>query len=203
MMKDLIALTADGQQEKTLETLLCERRQALRIREVRFDIFRHPRSDPGVYREAHNFLRPYRQAYAYALVLLDRQWSGSPGNGDTLRVQIGQRLEQSGWSPDQYVVVVADPELEAWVWVESQVVAEELRLDWAAIRTLGKERGFWPADAPKPIRPKELLEAILIRQRRPRSAAIFQAIARRVSLEHCTDPSFILMREKFQHWFAL
>lgn len=202
MTKDLIALTADVQQEKTLETLLRERRQALRIREVQFDIFRHPRSDPGVFYEAHNLLRAYQNSYAYALVLLDRQWSGSPGNSDTLRAQIGQRLEQSGWPPDRYVVVVADPELEAWVWADSQVVAEELRLDWSAIRALGKERGFWPADAAKPIYPKELLEAILFRQRRPRSAAIFQAIARRVSLEQCADPSFILLRETFQRWFA-
>jgi hypothetical protein len=43
MSKDLVALVADVQQEKTLETLLRERSQALGIRPINFDIYRHPR----------------------------------------------------------------------------------------------------------------------------------------------------------------
>lgn len=202
MTRDLVVLTADVQQEKTLETLLRDRHQALGIREVYFDIFRHPRKDSGVCREAHAFLRQYQQSHTYALVLLDKEWSGSPGDSTALREQIGRRMEQSGWPIERYAVVVIDPELEAWVWANSPVVAEELRTEWLAIRTLADEQGVWPSDLAKPTRPKELLEAILRRQRRPRSAAIFQSIARRISLGRCVDPAFLLLRETLQRWFS-
>lgn len=48
MSKDLVVLVADVQQEKTLETFLRERHRSLRMREVAFDIYRHPRHDAGV-----------------------------------------------------------------------------------------------------------------------------------------------------------
>ena len=202
MTRDLIVLTADVQQEKTLETLLRERYGSLGIRQVSFNIFRHPRKDAGVCREAHSFLRPYQGSYAYALVLLDSEWSGSPGGGAILREQISGRLAQSGWPPERCAVIVTEPELEAWVWADSPVVAEELRLEWPAIRSLADELAVWPADRAKPARPKELLETILQHQRRPRSAALFQAIARRVSLARCVDPAFVLLRETLIQWFG-
>ncbi|NCC31557.1 MAG: hypothetical protein EOM24_05960 [Chloroflexia bacterium] len=202
MTKDLVILTADVQQEKTLETLLRERWMALGIRTVSFDIFRHPRKDAGVCHEAHTFLRAYQRSHTYALVLLDREWSGSPGNSTTLRTQIGGRMEQSGWASDRYVVIVAEPELEAWIWADSPVVAKELRLEWVAIHALADELRVWPAGKTKPDRPKELLETVLRRQRRPRSAALFQSLARQVGLRHCSDPSFVLLRETLERWFA-
>lgn len=81
-------------------------------------------------------------------------------------------------------------------------VAEELRLDWPTIRSLADELNIWPAGTAKPARPKELLETILQRQRRPRSAALFQAIAGRVSLARCVDPAFALLRETLGRWFG-
>lgn len=48
-MKDLVILVADIQQEKTIQTLLDERRSALGVESVTFDIFRHSGHDPGVY----------------------------------------------------------------------------------------------------------------------------------------------------------
>lgn len=202
MSGDLIVLTADVQQEKTLETLLRERHGSLGIRQVSFSIFRHPRKDSGVCREAHSFLRPYQASYSYALVILDGEWSGAPGDGTVLRAQIGERLAQSGWPAERCEVIVAEPELESWVWADSPVVAEELRLEWAAIRAPADELTAWPAGAAKPARPKELLEAVLRRQGRPRSAALFQAIARRVGLARCVDPSFALLRETLGRWFG-
>lgn len=99
MTKDLVVLAADIQQEKTIETLLRDRHAALGIRAVTFDIFRHPRKDSGVYHEAHDFLRPYQQIYNRALVLLDCEWSGSPGDSMMLQIQIGERSSRVAGHP--------------------------------------------------------------------------------------------------------
>lgn len=128
MNRDLIALVADIQQEKTLETLLHKRQLALHIRPITFDILRHPRKDPGVYQEAAEFLRSYATRYTHALVLLDHAWQGVPGNAQTIARTIREELHRS-------------------------------------------------------------------------SAAIFQALARKVSLTRCQDQAFALLRETLAQWF--
>lgn len=201
MSKGLLALVADVQQEKTLATLLHERQPSLGIRPITFDIFRHPRNDPGVYHEAAALLAPYVSAYDYALVVLDAAWEGAPGGG-VLRQSLMESLQRSGWAPDHYQVVVIDPELEMWVWADSPVTPEVLRTTWADIRALAQRRDYWRAGQAKPHAPKALLEGVLRQQRRPRSAAIFQELARRLGLASCTDPAFVLLREKLAEWFG-
>jgi hypothetical protein len=122
--KDLVVLVADVQQEKTLETLLQERQPSLGIRTIAFDIFRHPRQDPGVFHEAADFLGPYASSHGHALVLLDAAWEGAPGGGEHLRSELVRRLGGKGWGPERCQVIVIRPELEAWVWADSAVVAE-------------------------------------------------------------------------------
>jgi len=59
------------------------------MREMAFDIYRHPRHDVGVYHEAADFLASYQSPqYSYTLVLLDREWDGSPGNAASIRQAI-------------------------------------------------------------------------------------------------------------------
>lgn len=203
MNKDLIVLVADVQQEKTIETLLHERYNSLKIRKITCDIFRHPRKDPGVYKEAPQFLKAYQGQYDHALVLLDQEWVGAPGDALYLRNTLRQQLCDNGWNTDNAEVIVIDPELEIWIWSDSPVVAEELRQNWDTIHAYAQQRGDWLKGQPKPIRPKELLEAILQQQNRPRSSAIFQAIARRVGLTRCQDKAFIQLRQTLQHWFSL
>jgi hypothetical protein len=202
--KDLVALVADVQQEKTLETLLRERSHSLGMRAITFDIYRHPRQDAGVYHEAADFLAPYRPPqYRHALVLLDWVWDGAPGDVAFLQSTLLARLGQSGWAAEVAQVIVLDPELEAWAWAASPHVPQVLRTQWGDIHALAQAHGFWRVDEAKPHQPKELLEAILARQRRPRSAAIFQELARRIGLAHCQDPAFVLLRQTLQQWFAL
>ena len=195
-------LAADVQQEKTLATLLENRRDALKIRPLRFDIFRHPRKDSGVYHEADDFLAPYLPPqYARALVVLDHDWEGAPGSAEDLRNNLRERLARRGWPEEACEVIVIEPELEVWVWAGTPVVAEVLRTDWSRIHDLARQRGYWTEGRIKPEQPKLLLEAVLRQQRRPRSSAVFQAIAERISLTRCTDPSFALLRETLARWF--
>ena len=201
--KDLVVLVADAQQEATLRTLLTQRTPSLRIRPVTFDVYRHPRQDPGVYHQAADFLATYvPPAYAHALVLLDAAWEGAPGDADMLRTDLLRRLHLKGWSADRCQVVVISPELEAWAWADSPAVPEVLRTSWTDIRALADRHGGWPEGHAKPNDPKALLEAVLRQQGRPRSAAIFQELAGRVGLAACTDPAFVLLHETLVGWFG-
>lgn len=201
-MSDLVALVADVQQESTLKTLLNERRQSLHIRPITCEVLRHPRKDPGVFHESHGLLDLYRPRYARALVMLDREWSGAPGDVAYQRQDVLRRLQASGWQTGSCEVIVCDPELEMWVWSGSEHVATVLRATWDEIHALASARGYWTAGAAKPSRPKELLEAILKQQNRPRSSAIFQQLAKHVGLARCQDPAFILLRDTLRQWFG-
>ncbi len=201
MNRDLIALVADIQQEKTLETLLHERQQALHIRPITFDIRRHPGKDPGVYKEAAKFLQSHATSYTHALVLLDHAWQGVPGDAQTVAQTIRENLHRTGWMAATCEVIVIEPELEAWVWSTSPAVLQELDMTWEQVMALAQQYNSWDAGQPKPHAPKELLEAILRQQRRPRSAAIFQAPARKVSLTRCQDQAVALLRETLAQWF--
>lgn len=202
MSKGLVVLVADTQQEKTLGTLLGERTQALGIRSITFDIRSHPRKDAGVFREAADFLSVYQSPqYDHALVLLDCSWDGSPGTATAIQSTIKGHLHSRGWREDACEVIAIDPELEAWVWATSPVVPDVLRTTWVDIRELARRHGYWSDEGAKPHHPKDLLEAILKQQRRPRSSAIFQELARRVGLRQCQDPAFSLLRETLVRWF--
>jgi hypothetical protein len=200
--KDLVVLVADVQQEKTIETLLQERTQSLQIPSaLRYDIYRHDGKDPGVYQNAAKFLEPFIETYAYALVVVDAQWDGSPTK-TIMEPEIRAALEKSGWAIGHSEVIVLDPELEIWVWVNSPHLKSVLGLSYEEVKAKGIQKGYWNEEALKPHSPKELLEGILREQKKPRSSAIFQQIARDVSLKSCTDASFVLFRETLQRWFS-
>lgn len=153
-MKDLIVLTADVQQEKTIATLLDYRYQSMRIPHLSFDVQRHVRRDPGVFHEAPAFLQMFQDSHRKALVMLESSWDGSPGNAETLRQNLLVRLYQQGWDEDCCDVIVITPELESWFWVlESPVVEEYLKLNWQTMR-IGRQSSTWHEDLQKPNKPK-------------------------------------------------
>ncbi len=55
----------------------------------------------------------------------------------------------------------------------------------------------------KPDRPKEAMEAVLRYVRKPRSSAIYRAIASTVSLASCDDPAFLKFRRTLQNWLPV
>ncbi len=199
-MKDLVILVADIQQEKTIQTLLEERRHSLELGPVTFDIFRHSNHDPGVYREASAFLATFIGQYRYALVLLDVAWEGSPGDPAEIEQTIQTDLDRRGWR-GQSAVIALDPELEAWVWANSPHVPTELGMTWEQIRELAEREGYWSPDTAKPAHPKELLEDVLYRTRKRRSSALFMRLARHVGLAACQDAAFVRLRETLRAWF--
>lgn len=201
MSKDLIVLAADRQQEVTIKTLLEKRYHSLGIRQITFDIFRHPRKDPGIFHEAADFLAAYQPPqYERALVVLDHAWDGAPADPGLMQQQLKGTLAR-WWDEEKFEVVVIVPELEIWVWAQSSHVADILRMPWEDIHAMAEEKGYWPEGESKPVYPKRLLEDILAQQMRPRSSAIFQELAQQVGLRSCIDPAFTHMQRVLAHWF--
>lgn len=201
-MKDLIILVPDKNVKFGIEGLL-SRFRSLDIREISYEIFVHPLHDPGIYHDAANFLRPFSNQYSYALVLLDREGSGRQDSAEEIAREIKRDIERNGW-PSRVEVIIFDPELEIWVWTESQHIAAVLGWDnYLQLKEWLREQGLWQRDAYKPSRPKEALEISLKRRRIPRSSSIYLDIAKRVNLNLCQEASFIRFKNILQQWFSL
>lgn len=202
--KDLIVLVADSQQKQTVATLLTKRQPSLGIRrvpvDINSDILSHPRHDPGVFHEAGDFLAVFAQQYQHALVLIDAEWEGSPASAKEIEEKIQNDLNRNSWK-ERSAVIVIDPELEIWVWSQAPHVPRLFGTDWETIKDLGHRKSYWHKGETKPSRPKELLEEILHHTRKKRSAALYQQLAEKVSLETCQDSSFRRFREILQGWF--
>lgn len=112
----------------------------------------------------------------------------------------------NGWR-DCSKTIVIDPELEAWVWGHSPVVAEVL--GWGAryreLRSWLESQGLWPKDHPKPPNPKEALQRAMreagLQGRVKRSPTKFYELGRKVSVRGCSDPAFGELRDTLQAWF--
>lgn len=199
--QDLILLVADSNQEHTVKGLL-SRPQALGIRKVRFNVARHPERDPGCLLRASEFLRPFRERYHHAMVLLDREGSGREGS---LRRELERELEErltADWD-DRAAAIVLDPELEIWLWSDSPHVDDVLGWQGRSpdLRSFLVERSLLAAGESKPSRPKEALEKVLRSVRKPRSSALYKQLAERVSFKRCVDPAFQRFCKTLQGWY--
>lgn len=201
---DLIALVADSNMENTLRGLL-SRHQALGIRPITYDIFRHDKRDPGCWTDAHNYLRPYTRQYRYAMVLFDHKGSGQESRrGVDLQEELESRLEANGWVEDRARVLVLEPELEIWVWSDSPQV--DSCLGWQThrpdLRAWLRQRKLLAPDTFKPANPKKALEAALREVKIPRSSAIYRQLAEQVSFRGCVDPCFNRFCTILTEWFS-
>lgn len=162
----------------------------------------HGQHDPGLYTRANEFLQPYARTHRHAVVMVDAEWSGSPGK-DAIAGRLAKHLISAGWSDGNGCAVVITPELENWVWQDSPHVCTALGFDgaYAALRQALEAEGFWRSDEAKPDRPKEAVEWTLRRSRKPRSSAIYQGLAKQVTLRRCTDPALGALRNALVGWF--
>lgn len=201
-MSDLIVLVLDKNMEASIRGLL-GRHKALGICQVVHRILVHPSRDPGCLGEGHVFLRAFHRQYRHAIVLLDREGCGRERETrEGLEKSIEGRLATSGWN-DRARAIVIDPELEVWVWSDSPHIPAALgsRDDLPSLRQSLRDHGLWREGQPKPDDPKAAMERILRLNNRPRSSAIYEEIARKVSLKHCLDGAFAKLRTTLAEWF--
>lgn len=201
--EDLVILVADKQMQFCLRGLL-SRRQALEICSIKAKIFQHPSRDTGCCHEAHTFLRPLQDQFQYALVLFDYDGCGRSEKDtvDAIQEAVENNLNHSGWENRSRCVVI-NPELEAWVWSESPKV--DRCLGWnqnrVQVRTWLRKEGLWIKGEQKPRDPKKALDASLQKVKQPRSSALFEQLAKNVSVMRCQDPAFKRLCATLQQWF--
>lgn len=199
---DLAVLAADRNTEAALKGLL-GRPQALGIRPITWKTYVHQERDPGVFRQAAEFLRPLQDQYTHALVLFDRHGCGREGmTAEDLETDLESRLRTSGWA-DRAAAICLDPELEVWVWSSSPEVAAALGWEGRAaeLRSWLEAQGLWRPHEPKPHAPEEAVEKALWEKRVPRSSAIYERLAQRVGVRRCTDRAFRKLKAVLQRWF--
>jgi hypothetical protein len=161
------------------------------------DIRPAPTKDPGVYSTAHELLQPFEHSHRRAVVMVDADWDGTPGS-TIIRERITQCLA-GRWQ--EFVVIVIEPELEAWIMNDNQHVGDVLRCP--DYRKILADTGAWPEGVAKPARPKEALEYLRKHHRVRAFNADFGKLAGRMSVRQCQDPAFMQLREQLCAWFPV
>jgi hypothetical protein len=199
-MKDLFILVADKNAEFALKGAL-SRPEALGIRPVDFEIRTHFGRDGGVRKNGPDILSLLRRQYSHGLLIFDFEGCGEENeSGVALEIQLDAKL-QNDWGNNAKTIVI-EPELDVWVWGADNAIEEAL--DWPPgkkIRVWLREQGFTFEANEKPTRPKEALEAVLKIPNLPRSSALYQQIAKKISLQRCKDEAFLRLRRQMQVWF--
>jgi hypothetical protein len=204
MKKDLIVLAPDKNTKFTVNGILT-RYQSLKIRKIDYDIFVHPKHDPGIYNDSVNFLRAFLNQYNYTLVFIDKEGSGQDKkkSTDELANIIKTNLEKNGWE-DRVEVIVFNPELEIWVWVDSPHTAVALGWNnYEELKNYLMQKEFWQINSPKPKKPKEAMELLLKIKLIPRSSSIYQEIAEKANFAYCVEPSFLKFKRALTSWFKI
>jgi hypothetical protein len=203
-VRDLVVLAACKDAQFAVEGIL-SRRKALCIRPICVEYVRHPEKDPGVARRAQEMLRLYHKTHAHALAVFDREGCGREHQNSRLDLErkIEDALQAAGWG-NRAAAIVIDPELEAWIWSDSPHV--DAALGWAGrtpdLRTWLRGQGLLATGAVKPARPKEAMLAALREVRVARSSNTYAALAKRVSLNRCSDEAFVKLKETLRRWFG-
>lgn len=208
-MRDCLFLVADKNMEGMLKGFFSRDafHRAMGCGHFDFDfrqdlLVAHGQNDPGLYTRANEFLQPYASTHRHAVVIVDAEWSGSPGK-DAILQRLTGHLTSAGWSGDSGCAVVIAPELENWVWQDSPHVCSVLGSDmtFAALRAELEAKSFWQPNEAKPDRPKEAVEWVLRQSRKGRSSAIYQQLATRVTARGCTDQAFYMLQNALLRWF--
>ncbi len=200
-MKDLVILVSDKNMQFALKGAL-GRPESLGTRAIEFDFIVHPGRDGGARKTGPELLRLERSRFSHALLIFDFEGCGTDlPDAQGLETELDDRLSND-WGGSSKAIVI-DPELDIWVWGADNAV--QPAISWPRtehVRQWLRSEGFAFDENDKPIRPKEALEAALRVARLPRSSAIYEAIARRISLRRCNDEAFVRLRRKLSEWFA-
>lgn len=195
-------LAADKDTAQAIEGLLTKRTQALQIREVSYDLLVHPQHDPGCLLQSGGILSSFATSHKHALVVFDREGCGRETSDRTELEEIVESDLKTLWG-NRIAAIVNDPEIENWVWSPSPHVPS--LLGWkeeVSIPAWLGEQGFIDnAKQIKPLRPKEAMDAVLRKTRKPHSSAIFRELAEKVSLTSCSDPAFQKLANILKNWF--
>lgn len=198
-MKDLVLLVADKNAEYALKGAL-ERTHRFGIRPITFEFRRHPGQDGGVRESGPEVLAREHRRFSQALLVMDFDGCGANSDAPTLEAELDRRLQRT-WQ-DRAKAIVIEPEVDVWMWGSDNAIREIV--GWPhddMIRSWLGRKGFEFQANNKPLLPKESLEAVLKEAKQPRSSALYQQIASKISLRNCTDTAFQRLRHQLINWF--
>lgn len=163
-MKDLFLYVADADAQAFMNSLL-NKPLALGIRQITFDIERHPQRDSGMVQSGSELTRMKKGKYQKALLTWDHHGSGRDHrqSSEEVHAEIQDKLDAYTWSKNSSVTIFV-PELEQWLWYcENALIsycgisAEQLNT-WLADRSGKLGRSI---DVTKAEQPKELFEYVM------------------------------------------
>jgi hypothetical protein len=163
-------------------------------------------NDQAVWKSAHAYLAPFEPAYERAVIVVDEHFDPSPG-AEQIRADITANMIRSGWAEERFQVVVIQPMLEAWLWMESDHVAKAFGVkDYATLRAGLVKENLWERGQPKP-KSANLKDACSRACRMGGSHSsrttfknIFGVVSSK-ALNRCEEPGFLLLRETLRTWF--
>jgi hypothetical protein len=208
MKRDCVFFVADKTMRETFLGFLSreDRPAQLDCGNFAFDpaedlFFAAGQNDPGLNTRAGSLLSPFLHSHRKAVVVLDCDWDGSPGQAQIL-LNVTTQLQQSGWAPEDVIVIAIEPELEQWIWQDSPVLSDELRMEAPqGLKAMLGQRGLWPAEATKPPSPKDLFIQLRRENNVKLSSSIFKRIASRVPVAACEDGEFRRLVAQLRAWF--
>jgi len=206
-MTRLVVLVADKDAEVTIRVILSERYHSLGLPKLTenedYKIIKHTGRDPGVFASGSDLIALLKSQFSHAMVILDQEWDGTPGDSMAIKQQLGDKLRPI-WG-DQHLVVVPQPEIDAWIWAKNNThVATSLGAGWEQIMAIAQSHSWWIPGDSKPLRPKELLDAVVYKTKNQRhhTSGIFAQIAKQITLKNCVDPAFNEMKLWLQGIFC-
>jgi hypothetical protein len=209
-MKDLLVYVADGNMAAAVSGLLNRSsiHQAIGCAQFSFDSRSDIKTaaglnDPGVYTRADELMRPFAREYRHAVVIVDEEWTGSPG-AQAIEQQLRSHLERAGWPPEQGLVLVVSPEADVWLWSDSPHSATALGWEsWDSLRQALESSGYLLAGQPKPTRPKEAAEWAARNGPKhvQRSSRRYSEVSSKISVRRCQEPAFQAFLNQLRIWF--
>lgn len=161
-------------------------------------------NDQAVWKYAHVHLAPFQATHERAIIMLD-EWFGDTPGAAVLQDEIEANMLGAGWAREQFEVIVIQPMLEAWLWMESDHVAKAFGWnDYNELRDRLVQENLWnPGEA----KPHELKKAAArasklgkVKSCRRTFANVFSAVSSR-SLDRCSEPGFHRFRNTLRTWF--
>ena len=200
-LKDLLLVVPCKDTQFTLRGGL-SRPEAIGIRPVTHDMIVHSGRDPGVRTTGADLANLRRAQFRHALLVFDHEGCGEE---ECLPEEMQQQIEKKlkpVWGENARVVVV-NPEVDVWLWGSDNSLAEVL--SWPSeeggIREWLKAQGWQFSAEGKPIRPKEALEQLLEVLKEPRSASLYEKVAKKLSMQKCSDGAFQRTLGILRQWF--
>ena len=163
-------------------------------------------TDCGLWTRCYENLATHLRSHERAIVIIDEYFDPWPGAAK-IREDISRQLLESGWQRERFEVVVIQPMLEAWLWVENDRVANAFGFStFHDLRQMLHGAGLWDEGQLKP-NPSKLKDARDLAARRggrkigkPIFCGVFEAMSSR-AVNSCTEPGFALLRETLRRWF--